>query len=243
MKNNLSNKKNKIVSIGIIKLDTGFNRIVGDIGNPETWKFPVIYETMEGIVPEIAVHHGDSIILDRAIEAARILEEKGVAGISTSCGFLGKFQKEIANSVKIPVFTSSLLQIPLVFRLLNKDKTIGVLTASQKSLSKDHLLGCGIEDIPLEIKGMDDYSYFQRVFMQNQLKDYDIKRMIDEIVEAAIELKNSCNNMGALVLECTNMPPFAREIQRNIDLPVFDIYSLVQWVYHSLVVRTFSKIE
>lgn len=243
MKSYLSSKKSKPVSVGIIKLDTKFYRILGDIGNPRTWKFPVVYQAMEGVFPERVVCHSDPTLLNRAIEAAQILEEKGVAGITTSCGFLGKFQKEIANSVSIPVITSSLLQIPIIHNLLNKDKKIGVLTASEKSLNREHLLGSGIKDIPLIIKGMDDFNYFQRVFIQNQLTDFNIEKIKIEIVNAATDLKQSCDNLGALVLECTNMSPFALDIQKNVNLPIFDIYSLVQWFYHSLVTKIFNEIE
>jgi len=227
-------------TIGVIKLDTNFKRILGDIGNVNTWDFPVIYETMEGIIPEKAVFHTDYEILIKAKEAAKILEEKGVSAITTSCGFLGKYQKKISNYVKIPVFTSSLLQIPLVYMLLNKDIKIGVLSANSKSLTKEHLAGCDIKDIPLIIKGMEDYEYFQEVFIRDQLRYFDRDIIQAEIIEAVIDLKKCCNNLGAVVLECTNMPPYAYSIKEIVNLPVFDIYTLMNWVYSGLLKQKFD---
>ncbi|MDD3656231.1 MAG: aspartate/glutamate racemase family protein [Atribacterota bacterium] len=242
MEANLSEGKKKTI-IGVIKLDTKFRRIQGDIGNPRTWNFPVIYQIMEGIFPERAVYYTDSELLVKAIETAKILEKKGVNGITTSCGFLGKFQKEISNSVQIPVFTSSLLQIPLIYNLLNKDRKIGVLTANYKSLTKEHLVGSGIKNIPLVIKGMDDYKYFQRVFVKDQLANFNRERVKTEIIDAAIDLRDSCDELGAVVLECTNMSPYAYDMQKYIDLPVFDMCSLMQWMYNGLVKQKFNEIE
>lgn len=240
MRENFSGYEKKKPIIGIIMLDTKFQRIKGDIGNPRTWNFPVIYQIMEEIYPKRAVHRTDAELLVKAIENAKKLENKGVNAITTSCGFLGKFQKEIAHSVQVPVFTSSLLQIPLIYNLLNKDRKIGVLTANCNSLTKEHLIGSGIENIPLVIKGMDDYKYFQRIFIEDELEYFNIEQIKAEIVEAAIDLKHSGNGLGAVVLECTNMSPYAYDIQKNIRLPVFDMYSLMQWVYRGLMTKIFN---
>lgn len=239
---NINLYKNKEATIGIIKLDTKFERILGDIGNPKTWKFPVIFQTMEGVFPEKVIFNSDYEVLVKAIEAAKILEERGVCGITTSCGFLGKFQKKIGDSVNIPVFTSSLLQIPLIYNLINKDKKIGILTANYKSLTEEHLINCGINDIPLIIGGMDDYSYFQSIFISNQITtSINIERLKTEFIQAAMDLKHSCNELGAIVLECTNMSPFSYDIQKGIRLPVFDINSLVEWVYNSWDKQNYIK--
>jgi len=238
---NLNEGKKKKPIIGVIKLDTKFQRILGDIGNPKTWTFPVIYQIMEGIFPERAVYCTDTELLVKAIDSAKKLEKNGVSGITTSCGFLGKFQKEISNSVQVPVFTSSLLQIPLIYNLCNKDIKIGILTANYKSLTKEHLVGCGIKNIPLVIKGMDNYKYFQKVFIKDELKYFNKDKIEAEIIDAVIDLKYSCTELGAVVLECTNMSPYAYKIQKSVNLPVFDMYSLMQWVYTGLLKQKFNR--
>ncbi len=151
--------------IGIIQLDTKFQRVLGDIGNPKTWDFPVIYRLMEGNYPDKVVNNINYEVRSAAINTARDLEEKGVDAITTTCGFLAKYQREINNSVNVPVFTSSLIQIPVIYQLLNRKKSIGVMTANSKSLTEEHLFGVGVRDIPLIVIGMENKKYFQKVFI------------------------------------------------------------------------------
>jgi len=240
MKNNLSENKKKKPIIGIIKPDTKFQRILGDIGNPNTWNLPVIYKVMKGISPEKVIHNDDSELFSNAIETAKILEEQGVHAITTTCGFLIKYQKAISNSVNVPVFTSSLLQVPMIYHMLNRNSKIGVLTASCKAINKKHLDDNGLNNIPLALKGMDDFDYFQMVFIKNQQEKFNRERIKAEVIEAAIDLRNSGNELGAVVLECTNMSPYAYDIQNNINLPVFDMYSLMQWMYAGLIKEKFN---
>jgi aspartate/glutamate racemase len=234
---------NEMPIIGIIKLDTKFQRILGDIGNSKTWDFPVIYQPMEGIFPEKAIYNADFKLLSNAIESAKILEKKGASAITTTCGFLIKYQKEISNSVNVPVFTSSLLQIPMIYQLLKKKNKIGILTANFKALTKEHLTASGIDNIPLIIKGMEDFDYFQSVFVRDRQGDFDKEKIKAEVVEAAIDLGHYSNELGAIVLECTNMSPYAHDIQKKVNLPLFDMYSLMQWIYAGLIKEKFNEIE
>ena len=41
-------------------------------------------------------------------------------------------------------------------------------------------------------------------------------------------------NVGAIVLECTNMAPYADDIRRATGLPVFSILTLINWFQASL---------
>ena len=106
--------------IGILMLDTKFPRIFGDIGNAETFSFPVRYKRVVGATPQRVVKEADPSLIEPFIEAAKELEQKGVSAITTSCGFLAIFQDYLADAVDIPVFTSSLIQVPLVYRMLKK---------------------------------------------------------------------------------------------------------------------------
>jgi aspartate/glutamate racemase len=230
-----SHEKYKKPYIGIIKLDTKFQRLPGDIGNVNTWIFPVIYYVMKGIFPDKVVNHINFEVLTTAIKAARNLEKQGVDAITTTCGFLAKYQKEISNSVSVPVFSSSLIQIPLIYQWLNRKKRIGVITASSKSLTREYLSGVNIQDIPLVVMGMENFPYFQKVFIENKLVDFDRDRVKAEMIEAAKDLIHSQYELGAIVLECTNMSPYAHDIQKIVDLPIFDMCSLMQWVYSGFV--------
>lgn len=238
--NNCYQKKDNQPYIGIIKLDTKFQRLLGDIGNPNTWNFPVVYQVIEGIYPENIVNYDDYGVLISAIKAARYLEEKGVDAITTTCGFMAKYQKDISNSVNVPVFTSSLLQIPMIYQILNKKKRIGVITANSKNLTEEYLYGAGIQNIPLIIMGMENREYFQQIFIQNQPGFINKERIIKEIIETVKNMLNFNKDIGAIVLECTNMSPYAYDIQKISNLPVFDIYTLMQWFYSGLIKSFFN---
>lgn len=216
--------------IGIIKLDTQFQRIPGDIGNPDTWNCPVIYELMENIYPDKVVCHIDSEVLTAAIRAATNLQRRGARAVTTTCGFLSRFQSEIRQQVDVPVFTSSLLQIPLLYNLFNRSQQVGILTANSQTLSNQHLFGAGIRDIPLVIYGMENYPYFQKVFVENKIKVFDVHKIRSEIIQATRKLLRSNGPLGAIVLECTNMSPFIQDIYGIAEIPVFDICSLMSWV-------------
>jgi len=121
-------------TVGILMLDTQFPRIPGDMGNATTFAFPVLYHRVRGASPERVVRQGQQELLPSFIEGARSLEREGVRAISTNCGFLAMFQSEVAAAVSIPVFTSSLMLVPLVHRMLPPGKAVGIMTVDASSL-------------------------------------------------------------------------------------------------------------
>ena len=154
------------VDIGIIMLDTVFPRIPGDIGNPLTFPFPVRYQVVRGASPWRVVKEADVRLLRPFVEAARSLQNEGVKAIATSCGFLAIFQRELADAVRIPVFSSSLLQVPLARAMIGCDRKVGVLTASAESLTDRHFAGIGLPDIPMVVMGMEDAEEFTAAFIE-----------------------------------------------------------------------------
>ncbi|PYN79024.1 MAG: hypothetical protein DMD96_19250 [Candidatus Rokuibacteriota bacterium] len=221
-------------SVGILMLDTRFPRIPGDMGNAATFPFPVRYERVSGADPDLVVRRGAAGLLPAFLEGAQRLEREGVGAITTNCGFLVKFQREIAASVRVPVFTSSLLLVPLVHRLLPPGRRVGIMTVNAGTLTAEHLAGAGIGgDIPIAVAGMETEKEFTRVLLGNELVlDVDVAR--EEHVRVARRLVAEHGDIGAVVLECTNMPPYTADIQRETGLPVFDIVSLVTMVHAAL---------
>jgi aspartate/glutamate racemase len=219
--------------IGIIMLDTVFPRIPGDIGNPDTFSFPVLYKVVKGANSQRVVIDADPLLLQPFIQAARSLESEGVKAIATSCGFLALFHQELAAAVDIPVVTSSLLQVHLLRNILDKNKKIGVITALSQALTPKHLAGVGLESHPLIVFGMDRTKEFRAVFVEGK-KDVDIDKCRQEILSVAEELVLSDPDIGAIVLECTNMPPFSKAIQDRVALPVFDVVTLINYTYSSI---------
>ena len=157
-----------------------------------------------------------------------------MGAITTNCGFLVKYQREIAASVEVPVFTSSLLLVPLVHRMLGPDRKVGVMTVNAAALGPAHMAGAGIStDVPLAIAGLEGEKEFTRVMLGDELElDVDLAR--DEHIRVASRLVTEHPDVGAIVLECTNMPPYAADIQRTTGRPVFDIVSLVTMAHDAL---------
>ena len=225
--------------IGILMLDTIFPRIPGDIGNPKTFSFPVLYKTVKDAGSKRVVIDADPLLLQPFIQAAHNLECEGVRAITTSCGFLALFQRELADAVDIPVFTSSLLQVHFLRSILKKNQKIGIITALGKSLTQKHLAGVGIQSYPLAIIGMDASTEFRAVFVEGK-EDIDIDKCRQEILSVAKKLVCSNPDVSAIILECTNMPPFSKDIQNSVGLPVFDVVTMINYVYSSINQKVFK---
>ena len=221
--------------IGVLVLDTVFPRIPGDIGHAGTFPFPVLYHKVRNASPSRVVREGDPALLDGFIQGARTLEAAGVLAITTSCGFLAMFQRQLTEAVRVPVFTSALQLVPLVSRMLAPDRAVGILTVEGRALGPRHLAGAGItEDIPVVMWGLERGQAFTPVLLDNEL-ELDVDAARRENVEAAREMLERHPEVGAIVLECTNMPPYAATIREATGLPVFDITTLIRLVHAALV--------
>lgn len=219
--------------IGILMLDSKFPRIRGDVGNAKTWDFPVLYKTVVGGTPKKVVLELTEDDIEPFILAAKELEQAGVKAITTSCGFLALFQKQLANAVNIPVFTSALLMVPFVKRFIGENRKIGILTANSKTLSDAHLRAVGIRKEDVVIKGLEDKEVFTDFTVQNWDR-VDTEKCRAELLEATEELLHENDDIGAMVLECTNMPPYTKDIQQVAGMPVFDIVTLVNFVHSGI---------
>jgi len=223
-----------MATIGVLCLDTSFTKIPGHIRNPATFGFPVRYQVVAGATAERVVRHGDPQLLAPFIEAARSLESAGVAAITSGCGFLALFQRELAAAVTIPLYASSLIQLPLVHRMLAPGQSVGVLTASAASLTARHLAGVGAESVPVRVAGMDGQPEFGEVILGARRDELDVPRLRGEALAVAGGLLSGEHDIGALVIECTDLVPFAADIQQRYGLPVFDIVTLTEMVHHAV---------
>src|SRR6266581_2273169 len=215
-------------------LDTQFPRIPGDMGNAATFDFPVLYHRVRGASPDRVVRQGQQELLPALIEGAHALEREGVLAVTTNCGFLAKFQSEVAASVSVPVFPSSLMLVPLVHRMLPPKNAVGIMTVDVSSLRPEHYTGAGItKDIPIVVAGMETEKEFTRVMLDDQL-ELDVEAARQEHLAVAQRLVEGHPEIGALVLECTNMPPYRADIQSATGLPVFDITTLVRIVHDAV---------
>jgi len=224
--------------VGILMLETRFPRIPGDMGNAETWPFPVLYKVVPGASPRRVVCERAEGLLDQFLAAADELVRLGADGITTTCGFLSLYQREIAAHVGVPVATSSLLQIPLIESVLPPGKRVGVLTVSAANLTGEHLRAAGA-DPATPVVGTDDGSEFSRVMIGDEER-LDAAAAERDILAAGDRLIATHDGIGAVLLECTNMVPYARALSQRLRLPVFSIYTFVTWFQSGLVPRDFG---
>jgi hypothetical protein len=220
-------------AIGILVLDLRYPLFPGNVANASTWRFPVMYEVLKGTGVEIL--DADPSILPKLIEGGRKLEAQGVRAIVGSCGYFGFYQKEAAAAFRVPTFMSSLLQVPAILTSLNPDQKLGVICAAAESINDKILGACGIhDDTRLVVAGARELPEFKNII--GCTGQFDSSRLEREMVALSQDFVNDHPDIGAILLECSDMPPYAYAIQNAVKRPVFDFITLVNWI-HSSVVR------
>lgn len=215
--------------LGILILDTVFPRIRGDVGCAETFAFPVKYAQVKGATVDEVVQHHDRMLLPHFVAAGKALADEGCVGITTTCGFLVRWQQELARELPVPVLSSALLQAPLVERTLPEGRHVGIVTYSAASLTPEVLAAAGVNPYaPTE--GVDPGGYFADA-IRNGAATIDTARMAVDVVAAARRLVGAHPHVGALVLECANMPPYAAAVKAAVGIPVYDAAQLIDWFY------------
>ena len=227
--------------VGILMLETRFPRVPGDVGNAGTWPFPVLYKVVPGASSERVVRQRADGLLDAFKGAAGELVALGADGITTTCGFLSLFQEELAAHAGVPVATSSLMQTPFVQRLLPPGRRAGIITISAESLTPEHLEKAGV-DPTTPVVGTEGGAEFTRAVVGDEL-ELDPVAAQQDILDAGDALLREHDGIGAIVLECTNMGPFAHALAAHVNLPVFDIVSFITWFHAGLAPRRFPDFE
>ncbi|AHD03493.1 aspartate/glutamate racemase family protein [Leisingera methylohalidivorans] len=219
------------VSIGVLALESYFPKPPGHIKNPSSLGFTTLYEMLDGITVPKLLANPTGEMKDRLIGAAKRLEDKGVRAITGSCGFLAIFQREIAAAVNVPVFVSSLIQVPLAHQMTGRP--VGVITASAASLTRAHLQGAGAEHTPIVVQGLDEAEEFTTVILRNERTAMDLAKVEAELLAAARGMITRNPEIGPIVLECTDLPPYAHALQAELKRPVFDIITLSEMVHRA----------
>ncbi len=243
-------RKNHLVygmGLGVIILDDVYPGFPGDVRNASAYPFPIQYEVAEGVdIYQLVVETDKSPCLEPLLRAAMRLERIGVRAIAAECGYFSYFQREVASSVSVPVFTSSLLQVPLAQQIISPQQTVGILMSNADHLTSRHLEAVGIlPDSNYVIGGaMETFECeeFDHLWTREKRTDppsarYNKAR--DEFLSVAIQFYQQHPNMGAMVLECTGFPPFARALQREINIPIYSWGTLLDYAYSVVVHRDY----
>jgi Asp/Glu/hydantoin racemase len=182
---------------------------------------------------------GAAGLLPEFLAAAAELVATGAEALTTNCGFLSLFQAELAVHAGVPVMTSSLMQVPWVEASLPQGQRAGVVTVSAASLTPAHLLAAGVAaDTP--VAGTERGREFFRVLIRAEAEDMDIELARQDVLDAGADLVRRHPEVGAIVLECTNMPPYAAALRQATGRPVYDIYSMVTWFHSGLRPRAWQ---
>lgn len=204
--------------LGLLMLDTAFPRVPGDAGHLASWRMPVLTAVVAGASARRVVQQGDAALLQPFIDAAQGLVARGVVALTTSCGFLVQFQAALQAALPVPVWTSSLLLLPALERP-------GVITVDAASLGTAHLLAAGADaDTPVE--GLAPGCSLQTTLLQDR-PVLDGPAAEADVVAAALRLVRRHPEVAHLVLECTNMPPYAAAVQAATGRPVHHLLSMV----------------
>ncbi|SME89224.1 hypothetical protein SAMN06265365_101190 [Tistlia consotensis] len=235
------------MGLGVILLDEVYPGFPGDLRNASAYPFPIQYEIAEGVDIHGLVREADkSPCLEPVIRAARKLERLGCRAIAAECGYFAWFQREIAEAVDIPVFLSSLLQVPLAQRLIGPRRLVGVLVAEGDRLEQRHLESVGVTlGTNYVVAGAKDGGQcpeFDSLWTRDLRPDLptaDYETAEADLLRVAEAFAARHPAMGALVLECTGFQPFGRSIQRALDLPVFSWSTLMDYAYSVVAHRDF----
>ncbi len=235
------------MGLGIIILDDVYPGFPGDVRNASTYPYPVQYEIVEGVdIEALVVAEDKSPCLEPIKIAAAKLQRMGCRALSAECGYFAYFQKEITAAVDVPVFMSSLLQVPLAQQVIGPDKLVGIYVGTKSAVRDEHLTSVGIRlGSNYVIEGACDNNVcreFVNLWIEGKRPEqpeayYD--KAGDEFVGHGIDFFKQNPDMGAMVLECTGFPPFARRLQQEIDIPVFSYSTLHDFAYSVVVHRDF----
>jgi Asp/Glu/hydantoin racemase len=226
--------------IGVIYIDdVWYPMMPGNIVNGFTFDFPVRLKAVEGLdIPNLFAA-GDEV-LESILAACRILQREGVRAISSGCGFFGNYQKQVAEALYIPVAISSLVQVPWIGALLKQEQKIGVLTADSSSVTEKLMSSCGITGAlrdRLLIRGLQGEKEFSCILEGRGVFDNGIVEK--EVVGAALSITEAHPDVGAILLECSDMPPYAHAVQSATGLPVFDFTTLIKWLHAAVCQRPY----
>jgi len=226
-------------AIGILLLDTSVPFIPGDVANATTYPFPVRFRKVEGYTVARAIGK-DPTIYDELKTAAQALVDQGVRAVTGDCGFMALHQQRLAGDLGVPVFLSSLLQIPFILSILDEKSKVGVLTADSRSLDETLMAVVGVTDAGrLVVEGMEQRPHFHRFAIQ-ETGTLDAEDVADEVVGAGRDLMRRDKAVKALLLECSLLPPYAAALQAAVQVPVFDYITMINFVFSAVVKQSYE---
>ncbi len=229
--------------VGMIVLDAWMPCPPGHVSNGWTFDFPVRYVEVPGASVERVVHEGDQAVVNLLIEAAKGLEKDGCRLIFADCGYFGRYQKEVAAAVEIPVYMSSVIQVPWITVSLKSDQSLGLICAYGPGLTYDLFEACGVSKQNFErcviVGASAECPEFNKL-TQEEAGEFDGEKVRDELVQLAVKTKKEHPEIGAFLMECTDIPPYTAAIQEAVNLPIFDATTMVKFLCNTVTQRHYG---
>lgn len=217
-------------TVGVIAVQLDYAKLPGNVVNPATYRFPVIFERVDFEIERLFA--GDPTLVDVVIDAARRLQAQGASVIVGACGFFAHFQDAVADAVDVPVFLSSLTQISLIELGLKRNQKIAVFAADGSSITPELLSHVGAKPDRLIVRNVGDRPAFQAIrWGKDPLNN---GALIDDMCALAVQVTQEHPEVGAILLECSDLPPYAADVQRATGLPVYDFITLINWAHQAV---------
>jgi len=232
-------------TVGILQLPANIPMLPGDMGNPTTFDFPVLYELIEEIDPFwVLADKPHPVVMEKVIAACKRLTMQGVSTIIGNCGFFANYQPEVAESLDVGVqyFNGSLMQLPMLLTSVGANKKVGVLTASKKLLMPSPALKySGVSEADMKrlvVYGNEDGE--QMKLVTGETGRFNPKKLEQELVDLAVKMVKENPDVGAIVLECTEFPPYAHAIQDAVRLSIWDFVTMTKFMHAGAVQKPYT---
>ncbi len=220
----------EVPPIGILILPFHWRAPPGNPARSDTFAFPVIHEVLYGVTfNDLVSCH--SRVEAEVVAAAQSLVSRGAAAVVGSNGSFASYQKAVAAAVNVPAYMSSMTQVPWILAGMRPSEKLGVVAAWGSAITDRVYEQCDIPDPErLKILSAAELPEF-RAMVQGQ--DYSPEQLERELVDWLSPAL--LTGVGALVLQCSDLPPFSAALARSTGLNVHDVTGLAAWVHHAAV--------
>lgn len=219
-------------AVALLHISSKYALFPGNPQHGETFPFPVMYQEVR-LDSFDDLFSGDPILGQRLEEACQAAIACGAKTIVGACGSFGYYQRRVAASAGVPVFLSIMMQVPFLQQSLG-GCSLGIICASKNALNNRIYAECGIVNSEsLAIREMKGRTEFDRFLAED--KDIDFDTLEAQTLAAAQEILNEVPNIGAFVLQCSDLAPFAPKLQEIYGLPVYDVATLLRWAHSAVI--------
>ena len=215
--------------LSLLQLDTGFPRIAGDVGSAETYR-----ATLDAhVVPDLSVQRvvAAAPLADDISGVEPVLARVRGEVITTSCGFLGIWQDRLAGAAPAPFIASSLNGLPDLMKRYAPEE-LAILTFDAATL-KAPAFAPLLDGFSGPVIGLPASSHLRQV-IADDLPELDRRRAETEIIDLVAGLMAQ-GQVRALLLECTNLPPYKAALKKRFDIEIFDILTQIHLMNPDIV--------